>query len=68
MKLAVHTEKNARPRLRNNAYVNAFASLDAALAENTRARSNDLEKIDRLRLAVFGCVAGMEDRKSNYGA
>jgi hypothetical protein len=58
MKLGVQTGKNARPRQRNGAYVHAFASLDAALAENARSRSNDIERIDRLRLAVFGCVAG----------
>jgi hypothetical protein len=49
-------EKNTRPMVRNAAYVQAFARMDAALAENTRSRSNDIEKIDRLRLAVFGCL------------
>jgi len=58
MKPNVHPGKNARPRLRNDAYVHAFASLDTALAENTRSRADDLGKIDRLRLAVFGCLPG----------
>jgi hypothetical protein len=40
--------------IRNAAYGQAFARLDAALAENASSRSNDIEKIDRLRRAVFG--------------
>ena len=48
--------KIARQTVRNAAYGQAFARLDAALAENTRSRSDDIEKIDRLRLAVFGCL------------
>jgi hypothetical protein len=46
--------KIARPTVRNAAYDQAFARLDAALVKNTRSRSNDIEKIDRLRRAVFG--------------
>ena len=42
--------------VRHATYGQAFARLDAVLAENTRSRSNDIEKIDRLRLAVFGCL------------
>jgi len=38
------------------AYRQAFARLDAALGENKRSRSNELEKINRLRLAVFGSL------------
>ena len=50
--------KITRPVLRQPAYRPAFERLDAALAENTRSRSNDAEKIDRLRRAVFGCLPG----------
>jgi hypothetical protein len=49
-----HNGKIARQTVRNAAYGQAFARLDAALAENTRSRSNDIEKINRLRRAVFG--------------
>ena len=38
--------------VRNPTYGQAFAHLDAALAKNTH--SNDIEKIDRLRRALFG--------------
>jgi hypothetical protein len=48
--------KTTHPTVRNAAYLQAFARLDAALAKNARSRSNDIEKIDRLRLAVFGCL------------
>jgi hypothetical protein len=57
MKLLPHHRNGAPPVVRHAAsYVQAFNWLDQALAENTRSRSNDLEKIDRLRLAVFGCL------------
>ncbi len=52
------TGKNTRQTVRNAAYLQAFARLDAALAENTRSRLNDIEKIDRLRRAVFGELPG----------
>jgi hypothetical protein len=45
-----------RPPVRNFVYDPAFERLDRALAENTRSRSDDIRKIDRLRLAVFGCL------------
>ncbi len=48
--------KTTRPVIRHPAYRSAFERLDAALANNSRSRSNDIEKIDRLRLAVFGCL------------
>ncbi len=48
--------KTTRRIVRYAAYLPAFARLDAALAKNTRSRSNYIEKIDRLRLAVFGCL------------
>jgi hypothetical protein len=38
--------------VRNPTYGQAFAHLDAALAKNTH--SNDIEKIARLRRALFG--------------
>lgn len=50
------TEKITRPAVRKFIYRQAFDRLDAALAENTRSRSDDIRKIDRLRLAVFGCL------------
>jgi hypothetical protein len=49
-----HNGKTTRPIVRNAACLQAFARLDAALAKN--ARSNDVEKIQLLRLKVFGCV------------
>jgi hypothetical protein len=48
--------KITRPAVRNAVYGQAFERLDQALAKNTRSRSHDIEKIDRLRLAVFGCL------------
>jgi hypothetical protein len=51
-----HNGKTPRRIVRNAAYLQAFARLDAALAKNARSRVNDIEKIDRLRLAVFGCL------------
>ena len=56
MKLMTHNGKITRPMVRNAAYRCAFERLDAALAENTQSRSNDVERIDRMRLAVFGCA------------
>jgi hypothetical protein len=50
------TKKTARPAGRNAAYGQAFEWLDAALAKNSR--SNNIEKIQRLRMAVFGCAPG----------
>jgi hypothetical protein len=47
--------KIARPIIRPAAYGQAFAQLDTALAENTP--SNDGEKIDLLRIALFGDAA-----------
>ena len=49
-----HNGKTTRPTVRNAVYDEAFAHLDAALAINTRSRVSDIEKIDRLRRAVFG--------------
>jgi hypothetical protein len=48
------TRQHKQPPMtvRNPTYGQAFAHLDAALAKNTR--SNDIEKIDRLRRALFG--------------
>jgi len=45
-------QKKLNLNVRNPTYGQAFAHLDAALAKNTR--SNDIEKINRLRRAVFG--------------
>jgi len=44
--------------IKNLAYRQAFARLAAALAKNTRSWLSDVEKIDHLRLAVFGCLPG----------
>lgn len=54
----IRHEKIARLPVRLPAYRSALERLDAALATNSRSRSNDAEKIDRLRLAVFGCLPG----------
>jgi hypothetical protein len=43
-------------RLKNPAYRQAFERLDAALEENTPC--NNIEKIQMLRLKLFGCVPG----------
>jgi hypothetical protein len=43
-------------RLQNPAYRPAFERLDAALAKNFR--SDDIEKIQRARLALFGSAPG----------
>jgi hypothetical protein len=51
-----HNGKTTRPTDRKTVYGQAFARLDAALAKNTRSRSNDIEKIQLLRLKVFGCL------------
>jgi len=48
--------KTARPAVRNPAYRPAFERLDTALAQNTRSRSDDIRKIDLMRLALFGCL------------
>jgi hypothetical protein len=56
MKFMTRTAKITRPLVPHPAYRSAFEKLDAALAENTRSRSDDIGKIDRLRLAVFGCL------------
>ena len=45
-------QKKLNLNVRNPTYGQAFAHLDAALAKNTH--SNDIEKIDRLRRALFG--------------
>ncbi len=47
-----HFQKKLNLNVRNPTYGQAFAHLDAALAKN--AHSNDIEKIDRLRRALFG--------------
>ena len=52
--IMARNEKITHPPVRNLVYDQAFARLDAALAKNTRSRVNDIEKIDRLRRAVFG--------------
>jgi len=44
--------KITRSIIRNPAYRQAFENLDIALSKNTP--SNDIEKINRLRIAVFG--------------
>ena len=49
-----HNGKITRPKVRNGVHDQAFARLDAALAANSRSRSNDIDKINRLRRAVFG--------------
>jgi 2-phosphoglycerate kinase len=49
------TKKTARPAGRNAAYGQAFARLDTALAKNSR--SNDIEKINMMRIALFGDAA-----------
>jgi hypothetical protein len=43
-----------RGRSQNQSYRRAFEWLDNALSENTR--SNNIEKINRLRLELFGCA------------
>lgn len=68
MKFMTRTGKTTRPPVRHPAYRSAFEKLDAALAENARSRADDIEKIDRLRLAVFGCLPEtVESQKLNYG-
>jgi len=47
-----HFQKKPHLNVRNPTYRQVFARLDAALAKNTH--SNDIEKIDRLRRALFG--------------
>jgi hypothetical protein len=47
-----HRQKPPQLRSKNPAYRQAFEKLDAVLAQNTS--SNDIEKIDLLRLKVFG--------------
>ena len=49
-------DKTTRPAVRNPAYRPAFERLDATLAENTWSRADDIRKIDRARLALFGCL------------
>jgi len=49
-----HNGKTTRPTVCNTVYDRALARLDAALAKNARSRVTDIEKIDRLRRAVFG--------------
>jgi hypothetical protein len=56
MKFMTRTGKITRPMVPHPAYRSAFEKLDAALAENTWSRSDDIGKIGRLRLAVFGCL------------
>jgi hypothetical protein len=41
---------------RATAYVPAFAKLNAALAKNRRSKLSDVERINRLRRAVFGVL------------
>jgi hypothetical protein len=48
--------KPASLRIKNPAYRPAFERLEAALAANTRSRLDDIRRIDRLRLAVFGSL------------
>jgi hypothetical protein len=50
--------KITRLPARHPAYRSAFERLDTALAKNSRSWSDDTGKIDRLRLAVFGCLPG----------
>ena len=58
--------KTTRRTARNVAYLQAFARMDAALANNARSRVTDIEKIDRLRRAVFGELP--EDGPSDVNA
>jgi hypothetical protein len=51
-------QKPFQPRIKNPAYRPAFERLDAALAENTPC--NNIEKIRRLRIAMFGDVDTLE--------
>jgi hypothetical protein len=51
-------QKPFQPRIKNPAYRPAFERLDAALAENTPC--NNIEKIRRLRIAMFGDVDALE--------
>ena len=51
-------QKPFQPRIKNPAYRPAFERLDAALAENTPG--NNIEKIRRLRIAMFGDVDALE--------
>ena len=60
-----HNGKITRQTVRHDAYSQAFARLDAALAKNARSRVNDIEKIDRLRLAVFGCLPETVEKSKN---
>jgi hypothetical protein len=68
MKFMNRTGKIARPPVRHQAYRSAFERLDEALAVNARSHSNDIAKIDRLRLAVFGCLPEtVKPPKKNHG-
>jgi hypothetical protein len=51
-------QKSPPPRLKNPAYRPAFEKLDEALAENTPC--NNYEKIQLMRLALFGDVAKLQ--------
>ena len=51
-------QKPFQPRIKNPAYRPAFERLDAALAENRPC--NNIEKIRRLRIAMFGDVDALE--------
>jgi hypothetical protein len=54
----IRNGKNARPIVRNPAYRQAFQRLDESLEENTR--SDNTEKIRRMRAAYFASVDELE--------
>ena len=54
----IRRQKSPQPRPKNAAYRPAFARLDTALAENTRCDNS--EKIQLMRLALFGDVARLQ--------
>jgi hypothetical protein len=52
-------QKTPPLRTQNPAYRPAFERLDEALSKNTRPSNEDIiERIDLLRLKVFGCAPG----------
>jgi hypothetical protein len=51
-------KQSSQMRVKLPAYRQAFERLDAALAENTPC--NNIEKIRRLRIAMFGDVDALE--------
>jgi hypothetical protein len=53
-----HRQKPPPLRPKNPAYRRAFERLDEALSKNARSKEYEIEKIDLLRLKLFGCAPG----------